>query len=133
MGEPKIDNLIFLTIIGDLPSLLQVVLGVPLATTNKWCVFVKLNLCLVFAHFFCLALPMGERPRSYFLCAFCLCALAKYFLVQRSYCVDIRMCMVVYELKRGNPVGLILAKTLNGLDAFHKKDASFFARSPFLL
>ena len=35
------------------------------------------------------------------------------------------MCMVAYELKRGNPVGLILAKTLNGLDALHRKEVSF--------
>ena len=43
------------------------------------------------------------------------------------------MCMVAYELERGNPVGLILAETLNGLDAFQRKEASFFARSPLLL
>ena len=29
------------------------------------------------------------------------------------------MCMMAYELKKGNLVGLILAETLNGLDAFH--------------
>ena len=43
------------------------------------------------------------------------------------------MCMVAYELKRGNPVGLILAYTLNGLDAFQRKELSFFVGSPFLL
>ena len=43
------------------------------------------------------------------------------------------MCMVAYELKRGNPVGLILAETLNGLDALQRKKASFFAESPLLL
>ena len=83
MSELEIDNLIFLTLGMDLPSLLSVVLGVPLATTNRWCVFGKLNLSLGFAHFFRLALPLGERPHSYFLRAFCLCALASYFLVQR--------------------------------------------------
>ena len=41
--------------------------------------------------------------------------------------------MVAYKLKRGNPVGLILTKTLNGLDAFHREEASFFVGSPFLL
>ena len=79
------------------------------------------------------AFPVGERPYSYFLRAFCLCALVRYFLVQKSYCVDLQMCMVAYKLKRGNPVSLILAVTLNGLDAFHKKEVSFFARSPLLL
>ena len=43
------------------------------------------------------------------------------------------MCMVVYELRRGNPVGLILAKTLNGLDTFDSKEARFFVGSPLLL
>jgi len=41
--------------------------------------------------------------------------------------------MVAYELKKGNLVSLILAETLNGLDAFQRKEASFFARSPLLL
>ena len=35
MGEPEIDNLIFPTMGGDLPTLLQVVLGVPLTMENK--------------------------------------------------------------------------------------------------
>ena len=32
--------------------------------------------------------------------------------------------MIAYELKRGNPVGFILVETLNGLDAFHRKEGS---------
>ena len=43
------------------------------------------------------------------------------------------MCMVVYELKRDNLVGLILVETLNGMDAFHRKEASFFVGSTLLL
>ena len=43
------------------------------------------------------------------------------------------MCIVAYELKKGNPVGLILAKTFNGYDAFHRKEASFLSGSPLLL
>ena len=39
--------------------------------------------------------------------------------------------LCAYELKRGNPVGLFLAETLNGLDAFQRKEASFFARILF--
>ena len=121
MCELEIDDLIFPTMGGDLPSLLQVVLGVPIAMENRWCVFGKLNLRLFFEYFSGLALLEGERPCSYFLRAFCLCALAMYFLVQNLYCADIRVCMIAYELKRGNPVGLILAETFNGLDAFHRK------------
>ena len=133
MGEPEIDDLIFPTIGGDLPSLLQVLWGVPKITANRWCVFGTLNLRLVFNYFSDLGLSKGERPRSYYLCAFCLSALARYFLVQQSHFVDLRMCMVAYELKRGNPVGLILVETLNGLDAFERKKANFFVGSHFLL
>ena len=118
IGEPKIDDLIFPTMGGDLPSLLQVVLGIPETTANRWYVFGKLNLRLVFDYFSGSGLLEGERPQSYYLHAFCLCAFARYFLIQKSYCVDLQMCMVAYELKKGNSVGLILAETLNGLDAF---------------
>ena len=86
MGEPEINDLIFPTIGRDLPSLLQVVLGVPSTMVNRWCVFGKLNFSFVFAHFSDLALLVGERPYSYFLHAFCLCAPEMYFLVQKSLC-----------------------------------------------
>ena len=118
MGESEINDLIFPTMGGDLPSLLRVVLGVPETTANRWYVFGKLNLRLVFDYFSDSGLLEGERPRSYYLHAFCLCAFARYFLIQKSYCVDLQMCMVTYELKKGNPMGLILVETLNGLDAF---------------
>ena len=108
-------------------------LGVPLATANGGASLANSTLAWFLHILSDLAPPVGERPRSYFLCAFCLCALARYFLVQSSYCVDLRMCMVVYELKRGNPVGLILVETLNCLDAFHRKEASFFVGSTLLL
>ena len=81
MGEPEIDDLIFPTMGGDLPSLLRVVLDVPAAMANRWCFFGKLNLRLVFKYFSGSALPEGEKLRLYFLHAFCLCALARYFLV----------------------------------------------------
>ena len=47
--------------------------------------------------------------------------------------MDFWICIIAYELKRGNPLDLILAETLNVLDAFHKKEASFFTGNPFLL
>ena len=133
MGESEIDDLIFPTLGRDLPSLLRVVLGVPETTANRWCVFGKLNLRLVFDYFFGSGLPEGKKPRLYYLYAFLLCALTRFFLVQWSYCVDFRMSMVAYELKRGNPVGLILAETFNGLDGFQRREASFFVGSPLLL
>ena len=33
--------------------------------------------------------------------------------------VDQRMLLVVLNLKKGSPVGMILAETLNGLDVVH--------------
>ena len=45
--EPEINDLIFPIMGMDLPSLLQVMLGVPSVTANRWCVFGKLNLRLV--------------------------------------------------------------------------------------
>ena len=65
MGELEIDDLIFSTMGGDLPSLLWVVLGVPKTTATRWCVFGKLNLRLVFDYFSGSGLPEGERPRLY--------------------------------------------------------------------
>ena len=64
IGELEIDDLIFPTIGRDLPSLLQVVLGVSTTTTNRWCVFGKLNLRSVFKYFFSSILLVGERPCS---------------------------------------------------------------------
>ena len=82
MGEPKIDDLIFPTMGGDLPSLLRVVLAILETIANRWCIFGKLNFRLVFDYFSSSGIPVGERPRLYYLHAFCLLALARYFLVQ---------------------------------------------------
>ena len=52
MGEPEVSNLIFPTMGGDLPTLVQALLGVSLDTAKHWCVFDKLNIRLIFAYFF---------------------------------------------------------------------------------
>ena len=52
MGEPEIADLIVPTMGRDLPSLLQVMLGVPATIANSWCVFSKLSLRLVVEYFF---------------------------------------------------------------------------------
>ena len=48
MGEPKVNTLIFPTMGGDLPSLIQALLGVSLDTAKHWCVFGKLGIRLIF-------------------------------------------------------------------------------------
>ena len=62
MGEPEINDLIFPTMGGDLPSLLRMVLGVPKTIANRWCIFGKLKFRLVFDYFFGPDLLEGERP-----------------------------------------------------------------------
>ena len=37
------------------------------------------------------------------------------------------------DLRSGNLASMILAETLNGLDAFHRKEANFFTGSLLLL
>jgi len=47
--------------------------------------------------------------------------------------VDPGILHMVRNLGSGSPVPIILAKTLNGLDAVHKEEATFFVGSPLLL
>ena len=47
--------------------------------------------------------------------------------------VDPRIVLMVNNLGRGSPIIIILAKTINGLDAVHKEEATFFTKSPLLL
>ena len=133
MGEPEVNTLVFPTMGGDLPTLIQALLGVSLDTSKHWCVFGKLNIHLIFAYFSRQTVPMTDRPRSYYLNAFCLCVLARYFLVHGTNCIEHKMCMVVSNLWSGNLAGMILEETLNGLEAFHKREANFFAGIPLFL
>ena len=132
-GEPENNILILPTIGGDLVALVQALLGVSLDMSQHWCVFNKLNIHSIFAYFSQLTIPVAGRTYSYYLNAFCLCLLARYFLVHETICIDRRVCWVVSDLSRGNTVGMTLAKTLNGLDVVHWKEANFFAGSSFLL
>ena len=51
------------------------------------------------------------------LCILFVCS-CKVFLGSTIILCGSSICMVAYELKRGNAVGLILVETFNGLDAF---------------
>ena len=133
MGEPLMNDLVFPTMGGDLPTLIQALLGVPFEKAKKWCVFCKLNVRLIFAYFSWIAVPMTEIPHLWFLKAFCLCMLARNFLVYETYCVDHRMCLVVVDFRNRNLAGMISAETLNGLDAFKRNEANFFAGSSLLI
>ena len=129
MGEPSVSDHVFPTMGGNLPTLIQDLLDLPLEKAKQWCVFGKLNVRLIFAYFSRLAIPTTKIPRSRFLNAFCLCMLARDFLVQETYCVDHKMCLVVANLRNRNLAGMILTETLVGLDAFHRKEVNFFVGS----
>ena len=88
---------------------------------------------MVVAYFSQLVVSMTGRRRFHYLNAFYLCLLVRYFLVHETQRVNQRMCLVVNNLDKGRPVGMILAETLNGLDAIHREEANFFAGSPLLL
>ena len=69
---------------------------------------------------------MTSREQSHYLNAFYLWLLARYFLVDETYRIDQRMCLVVNNLDKGSLVGMILVETLNGLDVVHREEATFF-------
>ena len=127
MGELIVNTLILPTIGKDLIALVQALLGVSLDMVQHWCVFNKLNICLVFAYFSWLIVPVASRTHSYYLNAFYLCLLMRYFLMHETIRIDRRMCWVVSDLRRGNPIGVVLAETLNRLDVVHRKEANIFA------
>ena len=116
----------------DLLALVRGLLGVSLNTAQHWCTFDKLNIRAIFAHFTRLTVLVTSRPCSYYLNAFCLCILARYFLVQETGHLDQRMYLVVSDLKSGNHGCMVIVETINGLDAFHRKEANFFMGSPLL-
>ena len=97
----------------------QQLLGIPLAMAQRWCILNKLNIRTVFMYFSQQNIPLVGVQRAHYLNAFCLCLLVRYFLVHETLRVDQRMLLVVLNLKKGSPVGMILAETLNGLDVVH--------------
>jgi len=133
MSKPKVSTLILPTTGEDFANLDHDLLWISLTVARQWHTLDHLNIHMAFTYFSQLAVSMIGRRRSHYLNAFCLCLLTRYFLVHEIYRVDQRMCLVVNNLGKGSPVGMILAKTLNGLDAIYREEANFFAGSPFLL
>jgi len=77
--------------------------------------------------------PLARMKRSYHLNAFCLCILARFFLVHETPRVDPGILNVVKHRGSGSQIAIILVETLNGLDVVHREEATFFLRSPLLL
>ena len=133
MGKHKVSILILPTIGEDFADLAHDLLGISLAVAQQWCTFDHLNILMVFAYFSRLTIPVTGMRCFHYLNTFFLCLLARFFLVHETYWVNQKMCLVVNNLNKGSPVGMILANTLNGLDTIHREEATFFAGSPLLL
>ena len=133
IGEPDLGSIIAPTLEEDLSYMAHQLLGVPLAMAKRWCTLDKLNVQMVFKYFSQWNVLLVKMEFFYYLNAYCLCILERYFLVHQTPCVDPRILSLVSNLGRGSPIMLILAKTLNGLDTVHREEATFFMRSPLLL
>ena len=57
----------------------------------------------------------------------------KVFLVRETPRVDPRIFRVVKRLRSGSPLAFVFVETLNGLDAIHREEATFFVGSSLLL
>ena len=90
IGEPDFSTLILPTIGEDFVDLAHDFLGISLVMALQWCMLNKLNTRLVLAYFSQLAILVAGRACSHYLNAFCLCLLARYFLVHETYRVDQR-------------------------------------------
>lgn len=88
---------------------------------------------MVFKYFSQQNVPLVGVECSYYLNAYYLCIVARYFLVNETPRVDLIILLMVNNLGNGSLIMLILAETLNGLDAVHKEEATFFVGSPILL
>ena len=133
MGKPDVSTLFIPTTSEDFADLAQDLLGISLAVAQQWCTLNHLNIRMVFAYFSQLAIPVASRVRSHYLNAFCLCILARYFLVHETYHVDQRVCLVANNLNKGSPLGMILVEIFNGLDVVHREETTFFVGSLLFL
>ena len=132
MGEHDFGAVILPTFEEDLFDFAHQLLGVPLTMAKRWCKSNKLNVFMVFKYFSKKDVPLAGVKHSHHLNAFCLCILARFFLVQETPRVDPRIRHVVKHIGSGSPLAIILAKILNGLDAVHREEATFFVGIPLL-
>ena len=133
MGKYDLGAIVLPTIKEHLSDLTYQLLGVHLAIANRWCKSNKLNVSMVFKYFSKKDVPLAGVKRSHHLNAFFLCILARFVLVHETPRVDPWILHVVRNLGSGSLIAIILAKTLNDLDAIHKEEATLFAGCPFLL
>ncbi|KAI8003265.1 hypothetical protein LOK49_LG08G03443 [Camellia lanceoleosa] len=75
-----------------------------------------------------------QRWQSFRQHALCLCMLSHFLFASSFGGASIRLIEVAQGLKEGkNCIAMVLAETLMGLDAFHRRETTRFAGSPLLL
>ena len=77
--------------------------------------------------------PLARAKCSHHLNIFCLCILARFFLMHETPRLDPGILHVVKNIGSRSPIAIFLVETLNGLDVVRKEEATFFIGSPFLL
>ena len=117
----------------DLSNLAYQLSGLPLAMAKRWCKFDMLNIHMVVKYFSQKDVPLEGVKCSHHLNAFCLCILARLFLVHETPHVDPGILHVDKHLGSRSPIAIILVENLNGLDVIHGKETTFFEGSPHLL
>ena len=132
-GEHNFGAIILSTLKEDLSNLVHKLLGVHLAMPKRWCKSNKLNVSMVFKYFSKKNVPLIGLKCSHHLNAFCLCILARLFLVHETPHVDPGILHVDKHLGSRSPIAIILVENLNGLDVIHGKETTFFEGSPHLL
>jgi len=93
MGEHDFGAIILPTFEENLFDFAHQLLGVPLTMAKRWCKSNKLNVFMVFKYFSKKDVPLAGVKHSHHLNAFCLCILARFFLVQETPRVDPRFVM----------------------------------------
>ena len=77
--------------------------------------------------------PLAKAKCSRHLNIFCLCILARFFLMHETPRLDPGILHVVQNIGSGSPIAIFLAETLKGLDAVRREEATLFVGSPFRL
>ena len=102
MGECDFGAIILPTLEDDLSELAHQLLGVPLLIAKRWCKSKKLNISMVFKYFSKKKVPFTGTEHSHHFNAFCLCILARFFLVHETPRIEPGVLHVLKNLGSGS-------------------------------
>ena len=102
MDEYKFGAIILPPLEEDLFDLAHQILGAYLGMVKRWCKSNKLNVSMVFKYFSWKGVPLARANSSHHLNAFCICILARFFLVLETPHMDHGILHVVKQLGSGS-------------------------------